>query len=160
MYNQLEKSLGEVMKWKKNYGRKNVKPLGDKSCYSTSFGMVKTFEHGNHGTPGLYPASNNTLHPQVYAQLQELATLLKLEVTSFCVNKNLQCRPHIDKLNVGDSTIVGLGDYEGGELIVEGKYIDIHYKPYCFNGAEKKHATAPFQGTRYSIIFYTQKGKK
>lgn len=156
---QLEKSLGE-MKWKKNYRRKTVTPVQDKGCYSMSFGLVNKFEHGNHGIHALFPASNNTHHPQVYTQLQQLASTLHLQVTAFCINKNLQCRPHLDKRNVGDSTIVGLGDYQGGELIVEGEYIDIHYKPYCFNGSTKVHATAPFQGTRYSVIFYNERDRR
>jgi len=30
--------------------------------------------------------------------------------------------------------IIGLGDYTGGELVVNGEEIDIKHKPYYFNG--------------------------
>jgi hypothetical protein len=82
------------------------------------------------------------------------------EHNQVCLNKNVKCLPHFDGKNVGDSWIVAFGDFnQGGELEIYDEngnieLIDIKYKPYCFNGAKVKHATAPFVGTRYSLIFY------
>ena len=54
--------------------------------------------------------------------------------------------------------IVGLGDYSGGELVVEGELHDIRYKPLEFDGWQRKHWTAPFTGERYSLVWYTPCG--
>jgi len=54
--------------------------------------------------------------------------------------------------------IVGLGDYTGGELMVEGEKIDIRYKPVEFNGWKQRHYTLPFKGDRYSLVYFTPHG--
>jgi hypothetical protein len=70
------------------------------------------------------------------------------------VNYNYKTHPHIDENNIGHSTIIGLGDYKGGDVIVSGKHYDIHYKPLRFNGALHTHSTAPYTGNRYSLVFF------
>ena len=55
--------------------------------------------------------------------------------------------------------IVAFGDYKGGELLVKNsngtvKQIDINRKPFYFYGHSELHWTAPFTGTRYSLVFY------
>ena len=74
-------------------------------------------------------------------------------------NSNIQCAKHIDNNNVGESIIVGLGDYEGGELIVFDKddkprYIDIKNRFYKFNGSQYYHATNDFTGNRVTMVFF------
>ena len=66
---------------------------------------------------------------------------------------------HIDGRNVGDSYIIALGDYSGGELIVYDEndkptYIDINHKFYKFNGSKYYHEVADFIGDRISLVFY------
>ena len=80
--------------------------------------------------------------------------------TTIQYNKNQQCKKHLDKNNVGESFIVGFGDYEGGELIVydEGgnnpvKH-DIKNKPLKFDGSKYWHETAEFVGERYTLVFF------
>jgi hypothetical protein len=51
--------------------------------------------------------------------------------------------------------IVGLGDYIGGELNIEGEQLDIHYKPVEFDGWNKMHWTMPFIGDRYSLVWFS-----
>ena len=74
------------------------------------------------------------------------------------INKNFEIQPHRDAKNVGVSYIIGLGDYTGGKLCIDnGDYtekINILNKFYTFNGREKLHGVEPFQGTRYSVVFY------
>jgi len=53
------------------------------------------------------------------------------------------------------SLIVGLGDYEGGELCVEGSVHKVRYQPLEFNGWKERHWTLPFQGERFSLVFFT-----
>jgi hypothetical protein len=52
-------------------------------------------------------------------------------------NKNAQFKPHTDSgAGAGQSCslIVGLGDYSGGELAVEGEVHTIRYTPVEFDG--------------------------
>lgn len=67
---------------------------------------------------------------------------------------------HVDSgAGAGQSTslIVGLGDYTGGALVVEGKEYDIRYHPMEFNGWAQRHWTLPFEGERFSLVWFTPK---
>lgn len=70
------------------------------------------------------------------------------------VNQNYATAPHKDTGNFGESYIVGFGDYVGGSLMIGETPIDIKYRGHTFNGAELLHSTSPFEGTRYSIVFF------
>jgi hypothetical protein len=78
--------------------------------------------------------------------------------TSIQINKNYQSAMHVDAYNLGPSYIVGLGDYDGGRLWLHdssgGCAVDIKGKFFLFDG-NNPHQTLPFEGTRYSLIFYT-----
>lgn len=76
------------------------------------------------------------------------------------INKDFKITRHLDAKNVGESIIIGLGDYQGGELIVEREdsieKIDIKNKFYKFNGSKYYHYVEDFVGTRYSLVFYNR----
>ncbi len=79
--------------------------------------------------------------------------------TTIQYNKNHKCAKHKDKNNVGDSYIIGFGDYTGGELIVyddsgNPTYVDIKNKFYKFNGSKYYHETNDFIGERYTLVFF------
>ena len=85
--------------------------------------------------------------------------------TSICLNVDFAASPHVDRANVGESWILGLGDYEGGELWVEGdgeelfsgmrgSRHDIRHRWHKFNG-QRVHATCPYDGYRVSVVFFT-----
>lgn len=103
------------------------------------------------------------------------------EFTSIQVNKNYASRAHVDKNNLGESLIIGLGDYTGGEVWVHDETGDVpfkldesiscmyHYEEgatylgsvldprgrwSCFNG-NRLHFTKPFEGERFSLVYYT-----
>merc|ERR1719235_1130988 len=90
-------------------------------------------------------------------------------------------RPHVDANNLGQSLIVGLGEYQGGELWVhddegdkemtlcedvrssfgyksgskwQGHDVDIRKNWFEFDG-NRLHFTRPFSGTRYTLIYFT-----
>jgi len=79
--------------------------------------------------------------------------------SSHCaVNRNAQFTPHIDSgRGAGQSLsmIVGLGDYSGGELLIESEPAEIRYSPTEFDGWKCRHWTAPFNGERYSLVWFT-----
>ena len=153
----LEKQFDE-MKWIKNYKRKNVSKT---PCYSMVFGEVCVRCHG------LRKASNNKKYPKVYDTLQQLGSQLRLDngdpfpFRSITINKNLPCLPHIDKYNKGNSVILTLGKFAGGKLGIlqtEGpKSYDVWERPLMFDGSKLVHWTEPFEGTRYSVIFFNLK---
>lgn len=81
--------------------------------------------------------------------------------STIAINRNAHFRPHTDSgAGAGQSTslIVGLGTYSGGELMVEGEKHDIRYKAIEFNGWTQRHWTMPFQGERFSLVWFTPKG--
>jgi hypothetical protein len=98
----------------------------------------------------------NKKFPELY---ENIVTLIKLwkpdfKYTTIQVNKNFASEPHFDKNNVGPSYILGLGDYTGGQLMIEGKSYDIKNNWKKFDGT-KGHWVEPFEGTRYSLVFFT-----
>jgi hypothetical protein len=76
------------------------------------------------------------------------------EYTSIQFNKNYITKPHYDKNNRDNSYIVGLGNYNAGNLILNSYKHNIRYKPLVFNGKTYLHSTEPFTGSRYSIVFF------
>jgi hypothetical protein len=79
--------------------------------------------------------------------------------SSHCaVNCNAEFTPHVDSgTGAGQSLsmIVGLGDYTGGELYVEGELFDMRFKPIEFDGWKLRHWTNQFQGERFSLVWFT-----
>lgn len=109
---------------------------------------------------------NNKKHPELFAALVRFANLVVPKdwtYQSITLNHGVQAKKHIDIQNNGDSVIVGIGDYTGGSLNVydisgvEFVAHDIHDKPLMFNGAIYPHETQPFEGERYTMIFFKQK---
>ena len=78
------------------------------------------------------------------------------------INRNFQCPEHLDSTNQGESVIIGLGDYTGGDLVInksEGNKLrldfhDVSEKPIRFDGSKFKHYTSDFDGDRYSLVFF------
>lgn len=102
-----------------------------------------------------------TQKPYLMDYLKEFASLYfpEFEFTEIQINYNWQSPPHFDKANCGDSLIIALGDYTGGELVIEtqiGKElsVNIHDAPFIFDGSKFKHWTNEYKGNRMSVVFY------
>lgn len=103
-----------------------------------------------------------TQYPQLEEIFEEFKKLHFPDFDFSCVtiNKNLQCKEHKDGLNMGESLMLGLGDYRGGLLGIrneEGK-VKLHetqHKIIKFNGSKYRHFTTPFKGTRYTLVFFS-----
>lgn len=74
--------------------------------------------------------------------------------TTIQVNKNFSSVPHVDKNNVGISYVIAMGDFEGGEIFVEGKSHNIDNIFLKFDGT-LGHWVSDYKGTRYSLVFFT-----
>jgi FkbM family methyltransferase len=77
---------------------------------------------------------------------------------SCAVNCNAAFVPHVDSgtgANQSLSYIVGLGTYQGGDLVVESQERNIRYAPLAFDGWRQQHWTQPFTGERFSLVWFT-----
>jgi hypothetical protein len=135
-------------KFTKSSRRKNIN--NDISPFSMIMGYRQWF-----ADKGLSVATKK--NPILYEKLKELMNNYdpEFEWTTITLNKNFRCEPHKDGKNIGESYIIGIGNYDGGELNVEGEKINIKNKFYKFNGSEKTHFVEPWSdGDRYSLVFY------
>lgn len=83
-------------------------------------------------------------------------------VEQFMVNRNFETKPHYDTLNHGDCFVFAVGEYSGGELVIENEVFDIRYNPIVFDGRTKLHYNLPItSGTKWSVVgFNNRKSKK
>ena len=77
---------------------------------------------------------------------------------SVYVNKNTVSKPHLDYRNIGESLLVGIGDYTGGETVLymddKEKHFNISSGSVIFDGSKILHGSKPFDGIRYSFVFF------
>ena len=143
----------EHIRFPKCNTRKNVS-----SESNESFVLGEVNYRGQHFCQGKTRGESryNTRYETLYNLLRSLIRLYKPEFTytTIQINKNVKCLPHIDMNNVGESYIIGLGDYTGGQLNIEGKLYNIRNRWKRFNG-HKVHWTEPWEGNRYSLIYFT-----
>lgn len=87
------------------------------------------------------------------------ADYVDIPFNAITVNQNYLAGPHRDKNNIGDSLVVAVGDYTGGELeILEGPLkgvYNINREPIVGDFGKNLHQVLPFKGTRVSLVFYT-----
>ena len=120
---------------------------------------------------GAMPVGPGLRQPQANAAFKDLLdACLDLEEaimperppsSTVVINRNAQFKPHTDSgAGAGQSCslIVGLGEYTGGGLVVEGEVHHIAYNPVEFDGWKQVHWTLPFIGERFSIVWFTPKG--
>ena len=118
---------------------------------SQCFGIVKS-------RSGSYVGSRmNFQRPEVLAELYKVAAAIlppDFRYLSIQVNDNYETAPHKDKGNFGESAIIGFGNYTGGELVVEDHIVNINHQLCFFDGSLYTHSTRPFQGQRFSLVFF------
>ena len=124
-------------------------------CQSITFGLTRNLMCKTKGTDPI-PCRANRDYPELYKEMLNMMTIIapNHKFNSITLNHNFKCHPHYDAFNKSPSVIVGLGDYAGGECVVEGCAIDIKHNPLCFNGSKMRHWTNNFCGERWSMVFY------
>ena len=156
--------------------RKNVLPDGVHAVRGMLLGFYACATN-----IGITEASKS--HPWLVRLLSSFARKSHpdFEFTSIQVNKNYASRAHVDKNNLGDSLIIGLGNYSGGDLWVHsdagkeafelqedvpsmyhykagatypGSLLDLRGQWRYFNG-NRLHYTRPFEGDRFTLVYYT-----
>lgn len=102
---------------------------------------------------------SNAERPRVTTNGTDSSLTRTRNTSSHCaINCNALFTPHVDTgRGAGQSLsmIVGLGDYEEGEIFVEGTAYDIRYQPLEFDGWKLRHWTSPFRGERFSLVWFT-----
>jgi len=127
-------------------------------------GRTTNFGYGKIRHRGYAEFVNNKKKPELYKALvayAEKALPEDFRWNTITLNVGVKAKRHTDGQNVGESFIIGFGDYEGGYLRTYTNETD--YVAHCikdralkFNGALVPHETEDFTGTRYTIIFYKQ----
>lgn len=138
----------ENTKFAKKAGCSNRRGFPEQHLALT-FGLVwKRFKHNS----GI--SVHTKQYPEAWRLIKEIGDSTGWSFSSVHVNKNVLCPPHKDSKNAGRTLLVAFGDYTGGESMVEEMAYDIDLKPVIFDGSQLVHWTAPFEGTRYSLVFY------
>lgn len=102
------------------------------------------------------------LHPKLHKLLDEFGQKYVRQHcnwTSVQVNVNFSCAAHKDIGNIGDSYIIGLGNYVNGELVIEDFPYDILYRGLLFNGSERLHWTKDWTGYRITLVYHSLEPK-
>lgn len=133
--------------------RKNV---SDEPAQAFALGEVNYRGQKSLGGRTRGPSRYNKKFPELLSSIQEMMEHHHpdFEYTTIQVNKNIQSKGHVDQNNVGPSIIIALGDFTGGELVVEGKPSNIKNRFKKFDG-RLGHWVQNFKGTRYSLVFFT-----
>lgn len=145
-----------------NKYRNRVRREGHEILRSATFGKV--FAYGSSTDPALHNVRRFEIsrHSRAKPEFDKLLFEFGKKITgryftSCCVNDSYPMSKHKDGNNVGRSLIIGLGSYKGGDLRIyekDGyKDVDIRNGVY-FNGFNNYHEVLPFEGKRYSIVFY------
>ena len=97
----------------------------------------------------------------LFEKLKEIIKIVKPNFiyNGITINKNCEAKPHKDSNNIGTSIIVGVGNYEGGNLCIEGDEGEIYNLSLKFNFIEfdgkNTHYNTPItKGTKYTIIWF------
>lgn len=116
-----------------------------------------------HGIPPEYRLTKSVdKYPELFDYLRCVIHEIDphFEYSGIQVNKNIETKPHKDRNNKGNSYIFGLGDYEGGELMIEEddkktfrKY-DLRNTLLNFDGSRTHYNLPLLSGTKYSIIYF------
>ena len=135
-------------KFKMNYHRNN-----------TGIGYSMTLGHQRiRRQKGIFINKLNNVYLELYNKIKIFAEkYIKIDFNCIQINKDYATKPHRDICNKKESAIIGLGDYTGGKLKVNGIIYDIHNKIISFNGKKYLHSNELSNNdkSRYSLVFFT-----
>jgi hypothetical protein len=120
---------------------------------SQAFGVV-----GKRGIPNDY-SRQCWWRPYLYKLLLDFGNkYVDISYNAITINQNYAAGPHRDRNNIGDSYLVAFGEYTGGELkIYEGDLSGNHNvcrNPITTDFSKILHSVEPFEGNRYSLVYY------
>jgi len=160
LFDELEVSKIPKIEGPRKTGRKSRGSLLGFNAWTVTFGC------GGRRSLGIGDLSPNKKFPELFKKLVEYGNYILPKGYKYqliTVNKDMKAKKHVDSNNGGFSVITGLGDFTGGELNVydtngkDPKAYDLHNHLLIFNGSKLQHMTKPFDGRRYTLIYYSQK---
>ena len=121
---------------------------------SQCFGMVR-----KRGAPPDL-SRQSWLNPHLHYLLIEFARMfVPIPFTSIQVNHNYKCEEYKDKNATGLCYIIGFGDYQGGDLILDISGVktnyNIKYKPLLFNTSDTLYTFEEFTGNMFTVMYHT-----
>ena len=135
--------------------------------FTNPVGLKLSYLNGNYELPRFDEVNGDSVYLNVCKFICKYYPDHKFNALT--INKNFRCKKHTDNKNTGVSWIVGLGDYQGGDLnlycdeeekehkyswIAEDMKLNIRYRPTTFDGSQIPHDVDEWTGTRYSIVAY------
>jgi hypothetical protein len=159
-----------------NTARLNVMPGGQKYVYSDTLGAIRARSFGFGSTPPTkrYPAVPKILC--TWLADNKLPVKSKFVCTAINLNCNYAGRRHRDQNNEGPSIIRAFGKFKGGRLhyfsgdvkktprpsldslqMKDATVCDLAKTTTVFDGT-RAHEVSPFQGQRYSVVYFTAQG--
>ena len=117
---------------------------------------------------GLYFTKIMVDYPELSEVFKEFRDLYfpDFEYNQVQMNKCFPCPAHKDSQNCGISTLIAIGDFTKGRTVVDFEedggvtYLDSHNFPQRFNGSLYTHWVEPYEGTRYSLVYFNRFKKK
>jgi hypothetical protein len=131
-----------------------------------TIGRTMTFGYGMRKFKGYGEFVANKNYPEVFKALGKFGNLVVpkgWKYEAITLNDGVRAKKHKDGHNSGDSVIIGIGDFTGGDIRVweandkDVKTYNLHDQPLMFNGATHFHQTTPFKGKRYTFILHRHK---
>ena len=91
------------------------------------------------------------------AILDHVRKMLGTQITRVCLNKNVQCAPHRDKKNAGESYVCYFGNFSNGSLILQdGRRFEGKRQWHGpFDGASIEHWNEPHEGEKFSVVAFS-----
>ena len=109
---------------------------------------------------GKYLSKAQESYPELMDIMEEFRDLYfpDFKFTHLMLNKNYPVDWHLDAANVGESVIIAVGDFLNGEIEIKKDsdvlVVNVHNKPYKFNGSKLQHRAGKFTGDRYAVVFF------
>jgi len=135
------------------------------SAYDGQRSQSGTFVVANEDICGGTVPKGNSLFPELPSAVFQLEKMLiedndlSRSLSTHCaINRNAEYVAHYDSgiaKNQSTSLMVGMGDFVGGELVIEGESHRIQYTPLQYNGWGCRHWTSPFVGERFTLNWFS-----
>ena len=136
--------------------RLNTKLHANDQKYGMCLGAIKTYGKGVRASKDCVSRPNFTDLLVRYMKQSKP----DFKFTSIQVNKNYLSALHVDSNNMGPSFIVGFGNYVGGAVWQQDSGACDVKSSFVNMDGNIPHATLPFCGTRYTLVYFSHQSWK
>jgi len=173
--------LLRLWKFRRNTKRANVMRAGQEFVHSEMLGVVRTRAYCKYLVTSLtrsFPSFTRALNHYLF---QNVNTVMppgeNFKFTTMCINKGYAAKRHRDNNNSGICLLTAVGKFTGGKVLYwdsdpgprevpdvatlrleDAKQLNIH-NHFCLLDGRKAHEVEPFEGERYSLIYFTVSGR-